>query len=182
MRRLVIQARRPATSLSPFMIGRDGLPPAKAIARPAPSSTRRSEAKRLLSLRMVASRSGETRWPCTSMIIPFASTSGLHRHGSRLLARGGDHVAELRDPDRQTVHRDPERPNRVLYRACDRRRRAEIAGLARALLAEHGMRRRRHVMDDLDRRDLVRRRQQVIHQALRDELALLVVGKLLVQR
>ncbi len=28
------------------MIGRDGLPPAKAIARPPPSSTRRSEAKR----------------------------------------------------------------------------------------------------------------------------------------
>src|SRR6185436_3518029 len=117
MPRLVIQARRPATSLSPFMIGRDGLPPAKAIARPAPSSTRRKEAKRPLSLRMVASRSGGTRWPWTSMIIPFPSKSGLQSHGSRLLARGGDHVAELRDPDRQAVHGDPERPDRVIDRA-----------------------------------------------------------------
>jgi len=36
---LAIQARRPATSLSPFMIGRDGFPPAKASARLGPSST-----------------------------------------------------------------------------------------------------------------------------------------------
>src|SRR6476646_9064132 len=144
------------------------------------------------------------------MIIPFPSKSGLsslrrrepsfyrprhaapwvpafagtttQSHGSRLLARGGDPVAEPRDPDRQAVHHNSERPDRVVDGARDRRRRAEIAGLAGAFLAEHGVRRRRHVMDDLDRRDLVRRRQELIHEALRDALALVVVGELLVER
>src|SRR5215813_7464687 len=42
--------------------------------------------------------------------------------------------------------------------------------------------RRRHVMDDLDRGHLVRRRQQIIHQALCDALTLRVISELLIER
>src|SRR4029079_7203977 len=114
--------------------------------------------------------------------VPAFARTTTQSHGSRLLARRGDPVAEPRHPDWQAVDRDPKRPDRVVDGARDRRRRAEIAGLARAFLAKHGVRRRRHVMDDLDRRDLVRRRQEIIHEALRDELALVVVSELLVER
>ena len=76
----------------------------------------------------------------------------------------------------------PSGAQRVVDGAGDRRRRAEIAGFAGALLPEHGVRRRRHVMDDLDLGHLVRRRQQIVHEGLRDELPLVVVGELLVQR
>ena len=38
------------------------------------------------------------------------------------------------------------------------------------------------MMDDVDWRHLVRGRQQIVHKALRQELALRVVGELLVKR
>src|SRR5215216_6504240 len=73
-----------------------------------------------------------------------------------ILPRGGDKVAEPGELDRRLVDRDPERRKRVVDGAGDRGRCAEIAGLARALLAEHGMRGRGLVMNDLDRRHFVR--------------------------
>src|SRR5207248_9453508 len=93
-----------------------------------------------------------------------------------------DHVAELRHPDRQAIDLEAEPADGVVDGARDRRRRAEIAGLARTLLAEHRVRRRRLVVHDLDLGHLVRRRQQIIHEALRDELALAVVGEFLEER
>ena len=63
-----IQARRPVTSLSPFITGRLGLLLPNASDSPAGSSTTRSDGNFAASLRMVFNRSGGTRWPWTSMI------------------------------------------------------------------------------------------------------------------
>jgi hypothetical protein len=49
---------------------------------------------------------------------------------ARFVARAGDHIAEFRDLDRQLVHHDPKRSHRVIDRARDGGRRAEVAGFA----------------------------------------------------
>src|SRR5262249_25834392 len=173
-----IQASRPATSLSPGMTARDGLPPAKASASAPPSSIWRNDGKR--SLRIAAIRWGGDRWPWTSTIMAVPCDSALST--SWLVTRRSDRVTELRHLDRQTVDGDAERADGVVDRTRNRRRRAEIAGFAGALLPEHGMRRRRLVVHDLDLGHLVRRRQEIIHEGLGDELALVVIGELLVER
>ena len=48
-------------------------------------------------------------------------------------------------------------------------------------MSQHRAWRRRLVMDDLDRRHLVRGRQEIIHEALGEELAVPVVGEFLVE-
>ena len=85
------------------------------------------------------------------------------------------------DFDRQTVDRDSQWLQRVIDCTCDGGRRPEIAGFAGALLPQHGVRRRRYVIDDLDRWHLLRRGQQIIHETLRNELAVRIVGELLVE-
>ena len=118
----------------------------------------------------------------TAMRLLFGhSQSAFFMDGAPLASR----AAAIISPSRATLIGSelttmPSGAHRVVDRARDRRRRAEIAALARALLAEHGVRRRRPVMHDLDRRHLVRGRQQVIHEALRHQLAVVVVGELLV--
>ena len=89
-------------------------------------------------------------------------------------------MAEMRmgsdfEPDVQMAHR-------VVDGARERRGRAQIARLARALLAEHRVRRGRHVMHDLHLRHLVRGGQQIVHEALRHKLAFAVEGEFLQQR
>ncbi len=49
-------------------------------------------------------------------------------------------------------------------------------------MSKHRVGRRRDVLDDLDRRHLARGRQQIIHEALRHQLALAVIGEFLIQR
>src|SRR3974390_517630 len=46
---------------------------------------------------------------------------------ARLHPRCGNQVAELRELDRQMVHHEPKRGQRVVDRACDGRRGAEVA-------------------------------------------------------
>src|SRR3974390_2547618 len=87
--------------------------------------------------------------------------------GWRFASRRRDHIAELRDLDRQAVHHEPKWRQRVVHRARDRSRSAEVAGFARALLPEHRMRRRRDMMDNLDGGNLVRGRDQIVNEALR---------------
>ena len=76
----------------------------------------------------------------------------------------------------------PSGDTQSLTAADDRGGRAEIAAFAGTLLAEHGERRRRAVMHDLDLRHLVGGRQQVIHEALGHQLAFVVIDELLQQR
>src|SRR5262249_24858582 len=175
------RASRPATSLSPGMTARDGLPPAKASASAPPSSIWRNDGKR--SLRIAAIRSGGTRWPWTSTIMAVPFDSALST--SWLVTRRSDRVTEVRPLYPDAGASEGERAGSVGLPTCHprtRRRRAEIAGFAGALLPEHGMRRRRLVVHYLDLGHLVRRRQEIIHEGLGDELALVVIGELLVER
>src|SRR5713101_2844055 len=75
-----------------------------------------------------------------------------------------------------------ERIERVVHRVRNRGGRAEVAGLARALLAEGGERGGRAVIDDAQGRHFHRARDEVIHEGAGGELAVLGVGELLVER
>src|SRR5579871_330027 len=167
-----IQTTRAATSESGFETGRVGLPPAKAKARLPASSMTRTLGKRTCSLRMASSRLAGARWAWASTIIRRVS----------LVAGSGDHVAKLRDFHRELADGNAERLERVVDRARERRRRAEIAGFAGAFLPEHGVRRGCAVMHDLDVGHLVRGGEQIIHEALRNHLAFVVIGEFFVER
>src|SRR4029077_19429677 len=95
---------------------------------------------------------------------------------------GCDQVAERGGFNWKTIDDNPERFERIVYSARDCSRCAEITRFARAFLAKHSMWRRRRMMDDLDRRHLVRRGQEIIHETLGEKLAVGVIGKLLVER
>ena len=106
-----------------------------------------------------------------------------HAACSRGLPRARrDGVADRGEADGQPVERDAERRDRVVDRARNRGGRAEIAGLARAFLAEHRERRGRAMMHDLDARHLVRGRQQIVHEGLAHHLPVVAVDELLHQR
>ena len=76
----------------------------------------------------------------------------------------------------------PSEATQSLIGAGDRGGRAEIAAFAGTFLAEHRERRRRAVMHDLDFGHLVRRRQQIVHEALSNQLTLVIIDELLQQR
>src|ERR1039458_2553115 len=90
-------------------------------------------------------------------------------------------------PDLQWRHRQfgdrgAERIERIVDGAGDGGRRAEGAALARTLLPESRERRRRAVIHDRNRRYLERGRNEVVHERLALELAVVAVGELLIQR
>src|SRR5665213_4245755 len=176
-----IHFSRACRSLSGFETGRVGLPPAKEKPRPPPSSIRRIEGKLAAWERIASSRLGGTRWAWQSMIISFARMSfGLLLGFALLRIRNG--IADRGNPDWKLVEGDTERRDAIVDRGRNRGWRAEIAAFAGPLLAEHGMRRRRAMMHDLDVRYLVRGRQQVVHETLGDQMAFVVIDELLQQR
>src|SRR5262249_61102834 len=71
MRWLFIQAMRPATSVSPFITARVGLPPQKENATLPSFSRTCTDGKRAFSLRKYSSRDAGTRRAWASMIILF---------------------------------------------------------------------------------------------------------------
>src|ERR1019366_4838196 len=90
-------------------------------------------------------------------------------------------------PDRERRHRQlrdrsTERMECIVDGAGDSGRRAEVAGLARAFLPESGVRRGCAVIYDRNFRHLERSRNEVIHERLALELAVVAIGELLVQR
>src|SRR5690349_16764885 len=84
--------------------------------------------------------------------------------------------------NRYLIDSNAEWPQRVLYRACNRRRRGHVATFTGPLGAVRVQRTGRKLLGQLDGRHLVHTRQQIIHEAGAEKLTIPVVRELLVER